>query len=151
MMDGIEMAQRERVVAEARSWIGTPYHSGARLKGVGVDCAQLPAAVYRAAGMIDEIPVGAYSAQWHLHHSEELYLAEVMARAHQIDCRPAQGDFVLFRVGHCMAHGAIVVEWPVIIHAVTGQGVRLGDAARDPFARKLLIDRDPRYFTLWGG
>ena len=32
-------ALRERVVAEALSWLGTPYAHRQRLKGVGVDCA----------------------------------------------------------------------------------------------------------------
>lgn len=30
--------QRAAVVAEARSWIGTPYHNCADVKGAGVDC-----------------------------------------------------------------------------------------------------------------
>ena len=34
-------ASRAAVVAEAIAWLGTPYHHRARIKGVGVDCAQL--------------------------------------------------------------------------------------------------------------
>jgi len=36
-----------QLIAEARSWIGTPYHHQARLKGVGVDCAGVPICVGR--------------------------------------------------------------------------------------------------------
>ena len=32
-----EAETRAAIVAEAMSWIGTPYHSHARIKGVGVD------------------------------------------------------------------------------------------------------------------
>lgn len=32
---------RLNVVQEARTWVGTPYHHQARLKGVGVDCIGL--------------------------------------------------------------------------------------------------------------
>ena len=39
-------AQRAAVVAEARSWIGTPYHHAADVKGHGVDCAMLLIRVY---------------------------------------------------------------------------------------------------------
>lgn len=42
---------RERIVAEAREWIGTPYMHQARLKGIGVDCVGLPIGVCRALGL----------------------------------------------------------------------------------------------------
>ena len=37
---------REKIVAEARSWIGTPYHNCADIKGVGVDCGMLLVRVF---------------------------------------------------------------------------------------------------------
>ena len=36
---------RARIVAEAMTWLGTPYHHRGKLKGIGVDCAQLPLCV----------------------------------------------------------------------------------------------------------
>lgn len=33
--------QRAAVAQEALAWLGTPYHHHARIKGVGVDCAQI--------------------------------------------------------------------------------------------------------------
>jgi len=33
------MVTREQIIAEARSWLGTPFHHQGRLKGVGADCA----------------------------------------------------------------------------------------------------------------
>ena len=147
-----EMRARRRVVAEARSWLGTPYHHNQRVKGAGVDCANLPAAVYAAAGVIPEIAAEDYSPQWHLHRDQERYLGRVLDHAVEFAGPPGPGDFVLWKVGRCYAHGAIVIEWPVIIHAAAGaKAVILGDALRDPFDRKLLKDREPRYFTLWPG
>lgn len=50
------------VVAAARSWIGTPFHHQARLKGVGVDCAGLIIGVARELGVVaPEFDVGGYS------------------------------------------------------------------------------------------
>ncbi len=46
------MTTREAVVAEARSWIGTPWHHAGRVKGVGVDCVGLPVGVLRACGAV---------------------------------------------------------------------------------------------------
>jgi cell wall-associated NlpC family hydrolase len=40
------------VIAEARTWIGTPYHHQQCVKGHGVDCAQLVAGVGRALDLM---------------------------------------------------------------------------------------------------
>jgi cell wall-associated NlpC family hydrolase len=45
------MTSRADVVAEARSWIGTPFHHQGRLKGVGVDCAGVAVGTARALGL----------------------------------------------------------------------------------------------------
>lgn len=36
---------REEIVAEARTWLGTPFHHQGRVKGVGTDCAGIIAGV----------------------------------------------------------------------------------------------------------
>jgi cell wall-associated NlpC family hydrolase len=144
-----EQQQRDLVWAEARTWLRTPYHPVARKKGAGVDCAQLPAAVYAGAGLVEEIPLDPYSPQWHVNQHDELYLQEVLKHAVEIPGPPGIGDFVLYRVGHCWAHGAIVGVWPQIVHAVSGQCVMLGDGQRDPLAKVPLGRRSPRFFTLW--
>ena len=136
--------QRASVVAEARKWLGTPYHHAAQCKGAGVDCAMLPAAVYRAAGLIPEFKVDHYSPDWHLHRDVERYLDIVTAHATEVPEPTGPGDFVLYRWGRAFAHGAIIVEWPTIIHAMIDIGVTLdlGDTGR-------LSDRPRRFFTLW--
>ncbi len=47
------MTTREEIVAEARSWLGTPYQHQGRTKGKGVDCLGLVAMVGRALGLTD--------------------------------------------------------------------------------------------------
>lgn len=45
---------RARIVAEARSWLGTPYHQdglGRGVRGVGADCVGFVAGVARALGL----------------------------------------------------------------------------------------------------
>ena len=49
----VAAARAARVVAEARRWIGTPYHHQARLRGVGCDCAGLIIGVGLATGTLD--------------------------------------------------------------------------------------------------
>lgn len=123
---------RAAIVAEALSWERTPYISHARLKGVGVDCAQLPAAVFEAAGAIPHLEPS-YSAQWMLHRDEELYLAEIRRFAREIDIgdiRPA--DLIVWRFGRTYSHSAIVIEPPIVLHAVLkGSAVIRADIGRD--------------------
>ena len=40
-MDAKERREREWLVAEALTWLGTPYHHAGRVKGGGTDCGML--------------------------------------------------------------------------------------------------------------
>ena len=55
------------IVAEARTWIGTPFHWEASVKGVGCDCKGLIAGVARECGRAEgdslEAALGGYSRQ----------------------------------------------------------------------------------------
>jgi cell wall-associated NlpC family hydrolase len=134
---------RQAVVAQAQAWVGTPYHAHARIKGVGVDCAQILAAVYHAAGLVPDLDLGAYSPQWHLHHSEELYLGwlqQAGARRLADGQHPQAGDVGVWRFGRTYSHGAIVVEGgadPLLVHAYIGRGVIVSRASEAPLAGRL--------------
>ena len=139
-------AERRRVVAQAFRWLGTPYHDHAKLLGVGVDCGQLLLAVYADAGLIPPTDSGPYSPDWHLHRSEEKYLAWVETWCVRTSA-PLPGDVALFQFGRCVSHGGIIVSAPSdmhIIHAFKGEGVRLEEVA--PNHR--LFDRLAGYWTL---
>lgn len=47
------MVAREKVVAAARAWLGTPFHHQGRARGVGVDCAGVIVEVARELGLAD--------------------------------------------------------------------------------------------------
>ena len=139
-----ENRQRRQVVHEALSWVGTPYHHRGTLKGVGVDCAQFPRLVYQSCGMLVPFDTGNYPPDWHLHRGEERYLDRVRGFAREIDIDPQPGDFALFRIGRCYAHGAIVTEWPDLVHAVVGLAV-IPDTADSGTLR----GRARKFFTVW--
>ena len=129
-------SERKAVVAEAMSWIGTPFHHAGRLKGIGVDCAMFPLAVYSAVGIIPPIDtVEPYPVDWHLHRSEERYLETVLRYADETDA-PQTGDFVLFQFGRCFSHGAIITDYPNIIHSYFRQGVIEGSLNLDPLVTR---------------
>ena len=134
-------ALRAAVVQEAATWIGTPFHHAARVKGAGVDCLMLLAEVYERAGVAGHIEPPFYVPDWHLHREAERYLQGLMRYARPVK-RPEPGDIVLFRFGRTFSHGAIVVEWPRLIHAYWAIGVVWGDATLYPLA-----DRPVRFFS----
>ena len=140
-----EAEQRAAIVAEAISWERTPYHPHARVKGVGVDCAMLPALVFEATGHCPEVNPE-YSEQWMNHRDEELYLAEIRKWAREIDREQlGSGDLVVWKFGRVYSHSAIVIDPPIVIHAVIqGGAVIRADMDRDAE----LVSRPRRYFTV---
>jgi NlpC/P60 family putative phage cell wall peptidase len=110
-------SMRESIVAEARTWIGTPYHHKAHVKGHGVDCAWMPIEVYRHFGFIPpDFDPGHYASDWYMHKSEEIYLRQVEKFGRRIEAAKP-GDFALFKLGRCACHGAIVIDPDHVIHA----------------------------------
>lgn len=108
---------REEIVAEALSWLHTPYHHQAGVKGVGVDCVWYLIRVFQHVGLVDkDFDPGNYSAEWYLHRHEEIYLAGVERYAHRVEA-PQLGDVALYQHGRCVSHGAILIGPDLVIHA----------------------------------
>jgi cell wall-associated NlpC family hydrolase len=134
--------QRQRVVEVARSFVGTPYHHRGRIKGVGIDCAQLLIEVYAEAGLVERFDTGEYPMDWALHRSEERFLGFLADRA-QPTAYALAGDVLLFRYGRCYSHAAIVVDDALMVHAFIDRGVELVERAE--FAHRPHLS-----FTLFG-
>ena len=142
-----EAETRAAIVAEALEWEATPYMAGAMIKGVGVDCAMLPNAIYSALDLAPRQTIS-YTQDWMMHRDEETFLAWVTPYAREIT-RDAlgPGDFVIWKFGRTYSHGAIVIAPPIVLHAVQeGRAVIRGNMDRDEDLRS----RSARYFTLWG-
>lgn len=146
-------ARRQALVDEALTWKGTPYAPRGRVKGPngGVDCLVLLADVFAGAGEIPWIEnIPHYPHDWHLNQTDELYLngkdgvPGVRAWCDEMpppEARvPLPGDIAMFKFGHCFAHGAIVVKWPLVIHAYLRRPVGRDDAERTS-ALKFTIER----------
>ena len=137
------MNQRQSVVAEAETWLRTPYHHMGRVKGVGTDCLMLLAEVYEAADVIGHVEVPFYPPDWNLHRNAERYLQGLMLYAREIDGPPQRGDVAVFKFGRCFAHGAIVIAWPRVIHAWCDAGVVFADAQHAPLSGRQVRFFDP--------
>lgn len=146
------MTIRDKIIAEARSWIGTPYHHQASVKGVGCDCLGLVRGVWR--GIFGEEPEQppAYSPDWAEAMGHET-LNEAAGR-HMVPValgaiRP--GDVLLFAMkDHSPAKHCAVMSAPgCMIHAIESHPVaevslwnsqRAGRRLRFAFAFPGLID-----------
>lgn len=125
--------QRAAVVKEALTWQRTKWHHAACVKGVGVDCARLLEGVFVNAGVVAPFEVEYYPQDWHMHNAGERLIA-VIEQLGGVE-RPAgetpePGDVVVWRINReaPFSHAAIVIEWPVILHAMLGRTVSLDDA-----------------------
>ena len=142
------ISSSDAVIAEARLWIGTPYHEQADVRGAGVDCGMLIVRVFVDSGLVPPFDPRPYPSDWHLHRSEEKYLGFVFNHCTEV-ATPAPADVAVFRFGRCWAHGGIVTiaEPLTIVHAfsparcVVEEQVARNSALTD-------THRAPRFFRL---
>lgn len=143
-----EQEARSRVDAVAQTYIATPFHDHGEVKGAGVDCATLLKCVFVEAGIVKPFTLDHYSPQFFLHQGEERYLGWIQKFAREIPIENKQiGDVVVYKIGKCFAHAAIIVSpgWPAIIHAHYGSRcVRRGDGYRPMLGTKVL---DVKFFS----
>ena len=114
------------IIAAARSWLGTPYHDQASLKGVGCDCLGLARGVWREVVGPEPFLIEPYSRGW-----GETGQIEVLAEgARRMMREIAPGDagpgaLVLFRmVPRAIAKHVGVMTGPdTFIHSYERLGV----------------------------
>lgn len=124
--------ERGRIVVEALSWLGTPYHLTGRVKQGGVDCATFLYMVYLACGLVPETDeIEQYKADWFHHTTEQRYLIHVVRHASKVaeavaypTLNALPGNLILAKVAQggrrapaVWNHGGIVTKWPKVIQA----------------------------------
>ncbi len=138
-MSGVDGAFRARLVAAARTWLGTPYRHQASLRGVGCDCLGLLRGVWREVLGPEPVAIPAYAAAWAAHGREERLFEAAHALMTPCAIAEAQpGDVLLFRwKPHLPAmHCAILSGTDAIIHAYEGACVSETPFA-GPWARRV--------------
>lgn len=115
------------VLAEARTWIGTPYVHQASTKGAGTDCLGLVRGIWRALYGCEPQAIPAYTPDWsEPSRDETLFEAATAHMSRVVDADI--GDVILFRMksGAVAKHLGIVSAVgaaPRFIHAYSGHGV----------------------------
>lgn len=141
--------QRQKIVAEARKWIGTPYHDNGDIRGVGVDCGMLLVRVFVDLGLVPPFDPRPYPRDWMMHNDEEKYLGWVKDACGEVET-PQPGDIAVFRFGRCYSHGGIVTAAAPLslVHAYVAARCVVEErlAQNGDLTRAI---RKPRFFSLW--
>ena len=117
------------VLAEARTWIGTPYLHQASCKGAGADCLGLLRGVWRAVLGEEPVHIPPYSQDWsEPQGTETLWQAAKVHLNSKHKDDEAPGDVLLFRMrdGSVAKHLGLASSVGMearFIHSYSGHGV----------------------------
>lgn len=128
---------RAAIVAEALSWVGTPYRHQASLKGVGCDCLGLVRGIWRALLGAEPEAMPAYTPDWAEAGGVDRLADAARRWLTEIDPTPARaGDLLLFRWRDDLPakHAAILTAPGRFLHAHHGAAV--ATAALSPWWRR---------------
>ena len=117
------MSNRTDILAEARTWIGTPYHHQACAKGVGVDCGMLIVGVGVALGLMPMLPPE-LRTYGRLPNPEKMR-STIMQFMDPVDGIPQPGDalYMGWRVGMPMHMGILTdLHGRGILHSLADAG-----------------------------
>jgi NlpC/P60 family putative phage cell wall peptidase len=121
------MVTREAIVVAARSWLGTPYHHQASLKGVGSDCLGLIRGIWRELFGPEPETMPAYTRDWGNATGSETLLAAAARHLVMLDDMGAAGlgDVLVFRMRDqgVAKHAGILTGPSRLVHAQEGLGV----------------------------
>ena len=132
-----------QIVAEARTWVGTPYVHQQAARLAGCDCLGLVRGVWRGVYGFEPERPPAYSMDWSEPQGEErLWHAALRhLRAKPLDA-PGVGDVILFRMrsGSVAKHLGIqsrVGADAAFVHAYSGHGV-VESPMSGPWVRRIV-------------
>jgi NlpC/P60 family putative phage cell wall peptidase len=109
------MTQAQDIIIQARTWIGTPFHHQARLKGKGCDCLGLIVGVVDELGLKDknDQPLSGYDEVTYSKEPDGVYLTEKLtALLDEVPIAEARaGDLALFTVRNNPQHMAFLTDY----------------------------------------
>lgn len=126
-----EIEERERLIAEAKEWLGTPYHTMGRVKQGGCDCGTFLLGVLENTGLLPHVDLPYYPEDIACHCAVPKYLMEIEKHCKLLDeSEPKKaGDILVFwfdgaKVPH---HASFVVSDEYMIHSCNRHGVILSN------------------------
>lgn len=116
-----DLARGGAAVAEARRWLGTPWHHQARLRGVGVDCIGL------IVGVAEGLGIAAPDITDYGRRPDNVMLKRGLRRHMRRVSKIIPGDVLLFELDGVAQHVGIATDVGVIhAHAQSRKVVEHG-------------------------
>jgi len=135
---------RDRVIEEAKEWIGTPHRHYEIKKGLGCDCGLFIIGVYANLGLIKEERPKFYPEDWAMHKPVgEMFESIVQKYCIEIckdEVKP--GDLILYKFGKCLSHSSLAMEDDMIIHSEKPMGVTISNRFTNTWHK-----RERKYYT----
>lgn len=130
---------RAKVIAAARSWLGTPYHDQQSVRDVGCDCLGLARGIWRDVVGDEPFLVPAYSRDWgEMGNREVLALGarECLIEIPVTEIVP--GAALMFRMRNraIAKHVGIMVTSTSMVHARENLGV-IEEELTEPWRRRI--------------
>lgn len=123
-------ATREQVVAEARSWLRTPFQHQGRMRGLGADCRGLVGGVALGLGLVPPTWWADFDSRWGGYPEQPppgLMLAACDSFMRRTDA-PQAGDVVVVEFLRYPQHMGVLVPYAhgglAIVHSLRVLGVR---------------------------
>lgn len=121
--------------------MGTPFVSHACVRGAGVDCVHLIAAIYRACGVIENFNLPKYALDSGSHNTDSQLLAWLDAHPRFVRL-PSQsatriGDILCFNLGMSEHHIAALVDERRFIHVLPSRFVILSSLDERHYTRRI--------------
>jgi|SRR6516164_1784678 cell wall-associated NlpC family hydrolase len=149
-----EAELRRQVVAEALSWVGTPYRQLGATRGIAVDCSMLIVRTLIEVGVVEDFDPRPYPPLWFLHREDERYIGWLEKTTNEVR-EPQPADIVAIRIGRAFAHSGFYVGGGQIVHAFAEEGRCTVTPLRNPLLlyadRVGKILRPRRFFDLFAG
>lgn len=131
-----------QLIEEAESWIDTPYHHQAKLKGIGVDCCNFILAIAENCNIVKPIELAPYNLMWHLHARHEMMLElleKYGCKKIEVDLTDPEtwpiGSILCLRYGRTCSHLALVLPELNIIHAA----IDFGKVVKQPISDQYVV------------
>jgi NlpC/P60 family putative phage cell wall peptidase len=128
---------RTKVLSLARTWIGTPYHHQASVRGIGTDCLGLIRGLYRDLYGEEPAAVPGYARDWAEANCDEPLLTAARAHLIEVPIDAAQpADILIFRWrdGLAAKHAGLLCVPGRMIHAV--EGAPVSEVSLSPWWRR---------------
>lgn len=154
---GAEARAKAAFVAEALSWVGTPFRDCADVKGPdgAVDCAMLLTRCGVDTGLRPAFDPRPYPPRHMMSSSDERFLGWVRDKlgGQEVEA-PRLGDLAIWRFGRVFAHGGIMVSAGEIVHSYAHAGRVVVSRLDEPFLmfaalRGVQVRRPVKFFDVW--